>query len=645
MVVAQHPPEKGMEAERNTEVTFFFMYHTLSCLGEFKKRINEKPPNILVLEQEKNPKFLPMLEGKISMEEYQQDYEFSVSNEFVKERDEFLQKLHKERPEIRIEQVGPRSFFEGMLRKGATYTVFSSMLKGNFDDIASTFADRAMVEGRLLTKYHEDKRVGEIAGKIRSGEWHGDILIEAGGSHTGVRNTLIDRLRNMENVKINPPIYSARGIAKKTFGRLAAEVRSPEGELEKIYLHGKEPSEERRKLLGARAVIFQKITTIPKGGGTDFDLESEEMRAIKMVNQLSYDECKQLFNEIHSKRMGGEGAFKSVEDYLKKRDVRKTEIVFFFEHHTLPSLKVFKEYIERNKPDILVLEQGKDDKFEQMLEGKIGVAEYLKGGYYIHREYLKELFPFLKKLRKEGVRIEELASENEARSVETSGIEKRLPHKELRVSLKEAVSSFLKKSDRGFEYAVGKRIELAQRMGVRNMLRDAGRAWEIAEKVKTGEWSGRILVQVHSAHSQARELLAGKLKGVEDTSISAAYPFRNAVSEVFESRTSDVHPPAAELDRIYVHEAFSNRKMVSWETKKTLAARDLLHGCITESIASEADERRDYEATRLVNQLNYEECRELFNKVRYMRTETAFGYVEDYLRERDGNAFKGHRLR
>jgi hypothetical protein len=645
MVVAQHPPEKGMEAERSTEVTFFFMYHTLSCLGEFKKRINEKPPNVLVLEEERNHKFLPMLEGKISMEEYLKDYEWSVSKEFVKERNVFLQKLHKERPEIRMEQVGPRSFLEGMLRQGAAYEVFSSMLKGNFDDITSAFADRAMLEGRLLDRYHEDRRVDEIAKNIRSGEWHGEILVEAGGTHTGVRNILIDRLKNMDNVKINPPIHAARGIAEKTFGRLAAEVHSPEGELGKIYMRGKEPSEEMRKLLGARAVIFQKITSMPKGGGTDFDFESEEMRAIKMVNQLSYEECKQLFNEINPKMMGRGVAFKSVEDYLKKRDVRKTEIVFFFEHHTLPSLKLFKEYVETNKPDILVLEQGKDDKFEQMLEGKIGVAEYLKGGYYVHREYLKELFPFLKKLRKEGVRIEELASEDEARSIETSGIEKRLPHKELRVSLKEAVSSFLKKSDRGFEYAVGKRIELAQRNGVRYMLRDAGRAWEIAEKVKTGEWSGRILVQVHSAHSQARELLAGKLRGVEDTSISAVYPFRNAVSEVFESRTSDVHQPAVELERICAHEAFGNKKMVSWETKKTLAARDMLHGCITESIATEADERRDYEATKLVNQLSYEECRELFNKVRYTRTETAFGYVEDYLRERDGNAFKGHRLR
>src|SRR5271157_544628 len=101
---------------------------------------------------------------------------------------------------------------------------------------------------------------------------------------------------------------------------------------------------------------------------------------------------------------------------LGKQDLaeNKTSVIFFLGSHTPDFVKIFKEYVEKNTPNVIVLEHPNNEKFNHMIEGKITVAEYMKieGRNYLSPNSSRRKFEFLREMHKRGARIETLTSES-----------------------------------------------------------------------------------------------------------------------------------------------------------------------------------------------------------------------------------------
>jgi len=203
---------------------------------------------------------------------------------------------------VKIEQSDPQpTNIIGVMEKERKSTPFP---RSDFEIKLLIEIDSAKVDARK-DKAREEMRSKEIAEKIRGGEWSGEILVEAGASHTRMKNILKEELKGIENVRIEA-LYPLKELTAKTFGGPILKVHQPLDELTRIYKYEKQPSEDREKLMAARQLIFEtmaKTTTIDE--------------TIKIVNRLSYEECKNLFDEI--KGMGKDDAFKQVENYLKNK--------------------------------------------------------------------------------------------------------------------------------------------------------------------------------------------------------------------------------------------------------------------------------------------------------------------------------------
>jgi len=304
----------------------------------------------------------------------------------------------------------------------------------------------------------------------------------------------------------------------------------------------------------------------------------------------------------------------------------KTSVIFFLGSHTSDSVKIFKEYVEKNTPNIIVLEHPDNEKFNRMIEGKITVAEYMKveGRNYLSSDSSRRKFEFLREMHKRGVRIETLTSESLAGGNASLKLSKDAAFEEL--------SSSLQNGD--FNRAVRSCLNFLEIFGVEAKLRDQWRAQEIAEKVRSGEWKGNILIEAGAIHTQAKNILIDELKGMDNVNVSSVYSFREIASRVFKGSISEVYPPGDELIRIHTYEA-TKRTSVDEEKEKLLGARSIIHFLMTKSLASEVGVETEYTATKLVNQLSYGECETLFNKVQKMDQESAYKFVEDYLRKKD----------
>ncbi|MCX6776005.1 MAG: hypothetical protein NT130_04110 [Candidatus Micrarchaeota archaeon] len=300
-------------AEKTTEVVFFFGAYSSQNIEKLRELTKGKVPNVIVVEGEKNPYFQKMIKGDITVDEYLRIWPYKFYNpESGKRMLEFYKELYEKG--AKVEQLNSGLHIGGLIqRMEADKVRISSIVNGDFEKEVDATVKVAKIEADFF-KVEKRMRAEEIAEKIKTGEWNGYILVEAGALHTRVKNILRGELREMENVSINSSYVHAED-AGKVFGRGVSEVYDPMNELIRMYVYEKEPAgkklKEREKLLGARSAIFCEVSKTSKA--------RDMFEATKLVNQLSYEECKKLFDKMHSNKMNEETAFRYVENFLKKK--------------------------------------------------------------------------------------------------------------------------------------------------------------------------------------------------------------------------------------------------------------------------------------------------------------------------------------
>jgi hypothetical protein len=311
---AKELQEKQAGTERKTNIVFLFGSHKPSYLEKLKELTERKPPNFIILEEEKDEHFPKMLKGEITVPQYMRNIENSgrlyPNTEFSRRKYELLKELSREG--VKVEQFEPKlDEATSIKEKEASTTILfmeSFARARNFEDAVSCGIIFAKRYGDVI-KVKDESRASGIAEKIKSGEWRGDILIEAGSVHTNVKNILIEGFKGNKEISITS-LYAQSKYVEEVFGKGTQEIYDPSHELRRAYAYGKKPDEERERLLAARFVVHHQMD---KEGAPD----RVEYEATRMINQLSYEECKQLFNKIN--QMNSEEAFKVVEDYLKGR--------------------------------------------------------------------------------------------------------------------------------------------------------------------------------------------------------------------------------------------------------------------------------------------------------------------------------------
>lgn len=287
-----------------------------------------------------------------------------------------------------------------------------------------------------------------------------------------------------------------------------------------------------------------------------------------------------------------------------EKEVKKTNVTFFFGTHTGYDIKVLKEYVKRNPLNILVLEWGPDDKFNQMLEGNITIDEYIKyKGPLVFQKVIEEDLKFFKELHKKGVRIETLISENE-RGLADDAVG----------PLQIRLSRCIKNGD--FEGAVDASVGIDECIAMSVIARDKFKSKEIADRIRSGDWSGDILVYAGRVHSSPKNSLLEELKGMKNVSISSFHPFRELVGETFGKNVVEVYSPHAELTRAIIYETLRNTQPISEERKRLLGARTVIQ-VITGNpdFKSKGDVKSDYEDIKFISQLSYDKCKKIFSKI------------------------------
>jgi hypothetical protein len=310
-------PKKTLPSlEKETAVTLFYEYHTMSCHEELKKYLESKKPDVVILENEKDPRFPMMLEGRMSIDEYT---EWSISKGFMftdinsfKENCKMLRELHQ-KEHLQVEQIAP-GWVHAFPEMNQNIVMMKSVMDKNFEYAVGEFLKFAKANAEWMGDC-EAKRGKEIADKIKRGELHGDILIQSGAAHRILKHALEKELTGTD-VKVNP-FYAFKEASERFLGHGISYIHMPQHELATEYLGDKQPTQERERLLAARQVIFALFPESVRPTSGRFEMESRMMELVKIVNQLpSYEICKELFLETNV--MGRDVKLEFISAYVKK---------------------------------------------------------------------------------------------------------------------------------------------------------------------------------------------------------------------------------------------------------------------------------------------------------------------------------------
>jgi len=318
------------------------------------------------------------------------------------------------------------------------------------------------------------------------------------------------------------------------------------------------------------------------------------------------------------------GRLKNFKNWLyekvkgEERFTGTTKVVFFFERHSPRDAELFKDWIEKNKPDVIVLEAFKDRKFKKMLDGGMSIEKYMKRHKYTFPEFSRQQFEFLREYhhREPKVKIEQVDPGPKNLRVEFL---KEFAYKALGISMD---AHLFDASAHGLAVIQG----LDAILGKQN---DARRAFAIDDRIRKGKWHGTILVEAGSDHTEVKNLLKGWFKYDENVEISSIFSTKNLVEKEFGAGTLEVYPQAHEIER-------RSRYKKDLSGEELLAARFIIAACMYETdCKDDAEELKAYQAIKMANRLSYEECKEVYKKTENMTTDERFNFVKEYLKKRD----------
>jgi len=314
-------------------ITIGFSPHRIETLPFAEKLMKEH--DYIVLEEPYNEMFFSFLKDKISLDEYLENNDFWFPN-FIKKASLILKRLYQEGK--KIFQIEP--YLEKVIliqKKLAENEDLEELLKDQ--EIRKIYEVEHEAIGRLLEYY--ETSLGENFSKIVE-------AVKTFSKADAERFRLRDKLRATAILKILPErgkVYIEAGTIHIYFKKLLHlylgknwEIRHkflledylkpltgkawvfPPGEILTLrYILKRKEKEEVENLLAARSLIYIKI--IPKeelfpSEEEPFPHVKRELKAIEMVNKLSFEDCEKLYKKIFFIK-NPESALKIVEDFLK----------------------------------------------------------------------------------------------------------------------------------------------------------------------------------------------------------------------------------------------------------------------------------------------------------------------------------------
>ncbi len=321
---------------------------------------------------------------------------------------------------------------------------------------------------------------------------------------------------------------------------------------------------------------------------------------------------------------------------LQDSSLGKNRVTLAFSAHR-PETVPFAARAMRNH-DVIVLEEPPAPGFHEMLSGNLPIADFLLESDFEYPEFIRKTYELLRQLHQEGKTIlqiepfleilgkihERIANGGSAKDFDSESTESLVYQTENRATA--ALLSYYETVLKGsFEQVLRAVQRFARADAARGILRDNMRAEAIALAIPPG-----LDVYVEAGYIHYYLLRALRHFLSPNHRLKPIYLMEQVVRRLYGRR--QVLGPGDILTIIYTfHPGFKG------EHADLLTARSMIYVKLLqkEEIAHDLDAyphtRDEVEALKLVERLDYEDCRTLFPKVRFAKTDDARELVEDYL--------------
>jgi hypothetical protein len=296
-------------------ITIGFSSHHAEVLPYARRQMEQH--QMIVLEEAPVPEFLEMLDGRLSIDEYMMTLD-SGFPEFERLMCVLVRELHSEGREViqvepyletllQIHEIlsdgktpqdiinDPR--LEGVYQAekratGALLTYYTQSLEASFDEVVQAVKSFARDDAERLV-LRERLRAQAIKPLISHGV---DIYVEAGYIHYPLYRYLREALGGSQRIRV---VYLLTPVLRRLGGK---RRNMGPGDI----------------LLAARSLIYikllQKDELLPGPGGSDAPHSEDEVSVNRVVDRLSIEDCRALFDKIRLTKR--ERARQVVQAYL-----------------------------------------------------------------------------------------------------------------------------------------------------------------------------------------------------------------------------------------------------------------------------------------------------------------------------------------
>jgi hypothetical protein len=320
-------------------ITIGFSSHHIEVIPSARKQMAGH--DVVVLEEPPSDRFREMLTGSLAIEDYLLELD-SGFPEFDRTMCQLLRDLHRQGKDIL--QVEPylerlleihelfaagktpeQVLAMGRLRNvyvaecrasGALIDFYGHSMSAGFGTVVEAVKRFARADAIRLG-LRERFRARAIAGLADAGV---DTYVEAGYIHYplyhSLRKTLGDRSR-IRVVFLLAPVFRSLRARRRNLG--------PGDILTLLYVFGRTPPEEYQDLLAARSLIYIKLIAKEEvlPGASLYPHAEDEARANRLVDSLTYDDCRTLFGKV--RHAGRKRTLHQVHEYLGRQAVAVKE--------------------------------------------------------------------------------------------------------------------------------------------------------------------------------------------------------------------------------------------------------------------------------------------------------------------------------
>ena len=314
-------------------ITIGFSSHRIEVIP-YAKRLMENH-DVIILEEAANPKFITMLGKGISIDEYLSGVDSGFpqfSRQFYKLLRQFYQKgkeilqiepyienlmnihdmfFNGKRPSDVLKIPGLREVYKAEKNAtGALLHFYESSMRSSFKKVIEAVRNFARSDAERF-RLRDTMRARAIAKVL---PYNKSVYVEAGAIHTYLENVLRQKLGGKWKIKSE---FLLESVVKKLTG--VKQVVTPGDILTQHYIFRKRKNEEFETLQTARALIYiqliEKEEMAPSRSEKTPHIK-DEIRAVKLVNKLSFVQCEELYRKIRFKSC--HNALEIIQEYLKK---------------------------------------------------------------------------------------------------------------------------------------------------------------------------------------------------------------------------------------------------------------------------------------------------------------------------------------